>query len=93
MKNSIEDLRGHLFETIERLKDPEEDDKMDVETAKAINSVAQTIINSAKEETRYFHLTGQKPSTSFMPAPDPEPGTIKIEHQSETLKLKENKGA
>ena len=47
-KNKISDLRDHLFETIEALKDP--DKPMDLERAKAISDVAQTIINSAKVE-------------------------------------------
>ena len=52
-KTSMEDLRGHLFETIERLllsNDPGADDKerIDVETAKAIADVAQVAVNSAK---------------------------------------------
>ena len=47
-KNKITDLRDHLFETIEALKDP--DNPMEIERAKAISGVAQTIINSAKAE-------------------------------------------
>lgn len=47
-KNKITDLRDHLFETLEALKDP--DKPMDIERAKAISDVAQTIINSAKVE-------------------------------------------
>ncbi|HZP02633.1 MAG TPA: hypothetical protein VFD30_20450 [Terriglobia bacterium] len=47
-KNKLSDLRDHLFETIEALKDP--DKPMDVVRAKAISDVAQTIINSAKAE-------------------------------------------
>jgi len=47
-KNKINDLRDHLFETIEALKDP--DKPMEIERAKAISGVAQTIINSAKVE-------------------------------------------
>lgn len=47
-KNSIKDLRDHLFETIEALKDP--DAPMDLARAAAISDVAQVIINSAKVE-------------------------------------------
>lgn len=47
-KNKISDLRDHLFETLEALKDP--DKPMEIERAKAISDVAQTIINSAKVE-------------------------------------------
>ena len=47
-RNKITDLRNHLFETLEALKDP--DKPMDLERARVISDVAQTIINSAKVE-------------------------------------------
>jgi len=47
-RNTIKDLRDHLFETIERLKD--EESPMEVDRAKAICEVSQAIINSAKVE-------------------------------------------
>jgi|GEM_PF-607542 len=47
-KNKISDLRDHLFETLEALKDP--DKPMELERARVISDVAQTIINSAKVE-------------------------------------------
>lgn len=63
MKNKIEDLRNHLFETLEKLKDGD----MEVETAKAVSGVAQTIINSAKVEIDYLRLTEQRSGTGFIP--------------------------
>lgn len=56
MKNGIVDLRNHLFETLEALKD--EDRPMDLARAKAISEVAQTIINSAKVEVEFMAQTG-----------------------------------
>lgn len=52
---SLNALRGHLFDVILRLKDstdPDADvkDTIDINTAKAINQTAQSIINSAKVE-------------------------------------------
>lgn len=64
MKNKISDLRNHLFATIEGLLDPEQ--PMDIERAKAVSAVAQTIINSAKVEVEYLELTGAK-GTGFIP--------------------------
>lgn len=55
-KNKIDDLRDHLFETIEALKD--EDKPMDLDRAKAISDVAQTIINSAKVEVELVKAVG-----------------------------------
>jgi hypothetical protein len=55
-KNKITDLRDHLFEIIELLKD-EEQTHMTIEKAKAISDVAQVIINTAKLETDYIRAT------------------------------------
>lgn len=56
MKNKIEDLRNHLFETLEALKD--DDKPMDLDRAKRISEVAQTIINSAKVEVEFIKVSG-----------------------------------
>lgn len=56
MKNKIEDLRNHLFATIESLMD--EDKPMDIERAKAICDVGQVIINSAKVEVDFLNKVG-----------------------------------
>ena len=63
-KNKLRDLRDHLFETIECLKDEEK--PMDIERAEAISEVAQTIINSAKVELQFLELTGQESKSSFL---------------------------
>ncbi len=55
MKNKIEDLRNHLFATIEALQD--KDNPMDLERAKTISDVAQTIINSAKVEVEHMKVS------------------------------------
>lgn len=55
-KNKIEDLRNHLFETLEQLKDP--DKPMEIERAKAIAGVAKEIIASAKVEVDFLKVTG-----------------------------------
>lgn len=55
MQNKIEDLRNHLFETIELLKAPEDDNQgMTVEKAKMICQVSERIIDSAKLEVDYI---------------------------------------
>ena len=63
-QNKISDLRNHLFETIEALKDP--DKPMDIDRAKAISDVAQTIINSAKVEVDLMKALGiDRPEGKF----------------------------
>jgi hypothetical protein len=68
MKNKIEHLRDHLFATLEALQD--EDKPMDLDRAKTIADVAQTIINSAKVEVDFIKATGQASATDFIPHED-----------------------
>ena len=65
MKNKIEDLRNHLFATIEALLD--EDEPMELDRAKAVKDVAQTVINSAKAEIAYVNATGALADSGFFP--------------------------
>lgn len=77
MKNKIEDLRNHLFETIEALKD--EDNPMDVQRAKAISGVAGEIIKTAKVELDFMELTGHETGSDFMKKPElPAPGRPRL---------------
>lgn len=73
MKNKIDDLRNHLFVTIESLLDP--DKPMDIDRAKAVADVAQTIINSAKVEVDYLRQTGGN-GTGFIPEEKPVQGDM-----------------
>ena len=61
-KNKMADLRNHLFETIERLTDEEK--PMEIERAKAVADVAQTIINSAKVELQFLDLMAKEGDVS-----------------------------
>ena len=71
MKNKIDDLRNHLFETLEALKD--EDKPMDLARARAIADVARVVIDSAKVEVDFLKVTGQLRSTDFLPAEEETP--------------------
>jgi hypothetical protein len=51
-RNKIEDLRNHLFEVIEMLKDGD----IDMDKAKTIAEVAQVIVNSAKVEVNFIKV-------------------------------------
>jgi hypothetical protein len=72
MKNKIEDLRNHLFETIEMLK--EGDKRMDVSRARTISEVAGRIIESAKVEIEFMEVAGKTKGTGFIPIEHEEPG-------------------
>ena len=56
-KNTLADLRNHLFATLEALQD--RDSGMDVARARAICDVSGRIIDSAKVEVDYLKATGQ----------------------------------
>ena len=68
MKNKIEDLRNHLFATLEALRDKE--DPMDIARAKAVAEVAGKIIESAKVEVRFLEVNGGS-GTGFVPVDEP----------------------
>jgi hypothetical protein len=70
--NTINGLRGHLFDMLANLKDPEK--KIDTERYKLANDMAQTIINSAKVEVDAARVYGHKPGTGFIPTVPALPG-------------------
>jgi hypothetical protein len=68
MKNKIEDLRNHLFAALEGLAD--KDAPLDLDRARTIASVAQTIINSAKVEVDFFAACGRLPDGGLLRDPN-----------------------
>lgn len=75
--NDVEALRGHLFATIEALRD--KDNPMPVDRARAISEVARTVIESARVEVDAARLNKRLPSSRFLgearQLPAPAPGT------------------
>ena len=65
MKNKIEDLRNHLFATLEALQDEEK--PMDIERAKAVAEVAQAVIETAKVEIAFLRTHDDAKPTGFIP--------------------------
>jgi len=63
--SDINTLRQHLFAALEGVKDG----SMDLDRAKAISEISQTIINSAKAETDRLKVTGGT-GTTFIPSQD-----------------------
>lgn len=83
MKNKIDDLRNHLFETLEALKDDEK--PMEIARAKAIAEVAGVLVESAKVEVDFLRVTGGIKSTGFLPddsQPAPETRRLKAVNES-----------
>lgn len=68
MKNRIDDLRNHLFATLEALRDEEK--PMDLARAREIANVGRTIIESAKVEVDFLRATGMTQGTDFIPVED-----------------------
>jgi len=65
---NINDLRDHLFETLEALR--AEKNPMNVDRAHAIAHVSQTIINTGRLECDYMELLGGT-GTGFCPEEEP----------------------
>ncbi len=61
-KNKIQDLRNHLFETLEMLKDGD----MDVSRASAIADVSRAIIDTAKVEIQYIKAIESNQKSLFL---------------------------
>lgn len=59
---TVEDLRAHLFAALQGLQDG----TLDVDRAKAISEVAQTIINSAKVEVEAARLADASEAPRFL---------------------------
>lgn len=63
-ERNIVDLRAVLFETIQGIKCGQ----IDIEKAKAINELSQTIINSAKVEVDHMRIAGSQSASDFIPS-------------------------
>jgi hypothetical protein len=74
VKNKMSDLRNHLFEAIEALRDEEKAIPMEVARAKAISDLAQTIINSAKVEIEFANVLGVRIAQPFFDNAVPDDG-------------------
>lgn len=68
---NIDDLRKHLFDTLADLRNKEK--PLELDRARAISEVAQTIINSAKVEVDHLRVTGATAATNFIPEQKAEP--------------------
>jgi hypothetical protein len=62
MNSTIQDLRETLFATLRGLNDG----SIDIERAKAVGDISQTIINTGKLEVEFLRQTGRG-GTGFVP--------------------------
>jgi hypothetical protein len=68
VKNKLTDLRNHLFETLEALKD--KNDPMELERARVIGEVARTVIDTARVEVQYRKwIDMETPQSDFFDTP------------------------
>lgn len=63
MKNTMTDLRNHLFEVMEALKD--EENPMDIARARAVVDVAQVLVASAKVEVDFLNAIDSAETSEF----------------------------
>ncbi|WP_396957686.1 hypothetical protein [Nitrosomonas sp.] len=83
MENNIEGLRSILFDTIREVKRGE----IDLDKAKAIENLSQTIINSAKLEVDLMRVTDTTISTSFLQGTNPKEEPVTYLHKTGGQKL------
>lgn len=73
----MEDLRNHLFATLEALQD--EKKPMEIKRAQTIADVAQVLVDSAKVEVAFVKATGGRATGQFFPAAElPKPGQPRL---------------
>lgn len=71
MHNKIDDLRNHLFATLEALQDP--DKPMDLDRARAVADVAKVLVDSVKVEVEMIKVVGASVGTGFLPIVSDQP--------------------
>ena len=69
MKNKMQDLRDHLFETMEMVKEG----KMDVAQARAMSDLGRTIVGTAKIELEYMEKLDARFDSGFLQKEEPMP--------------------
>ena len=67
MRNKMTDLRNHLFEQIEKIKEAQPEDLTNEnEKGKAMTELAKVIVDSAKAEVDFIKVTGIEVGDSFV---------------------------
>ena len=85
--NTMDTLRGHLFDVLAGVKAGE----IDVDRAKAVCEVSQTIINTAKAESDYAKVTGLAVSSSLIEVKSaPAPMAIAAPAEAVTIERRAN---
>ena len=75
-KNKMDDLRDHLFETLEMLKDPDCD--LDIQKAKTIAEIGRVLVDSARVEVEFMKESGCIGSGFINDGSTPEPKQIGV---------------
>lgn len=70
-QNSLAELRAVLFETIRGVRAG----NTDLDTARSVNSIAQTLVDTGRLEVEYARVMGTDIETGFLPAKAEQPGT------------------
>lgn len=69
MSKNLDDLRSTLFATIEAVRAGQ----MQLDTAKTINEIGKTIVDTAKVEVDYIRAIDGEGKSSFIPAAPQRP--------------------
>jgi len=72
--NTISDLRKHLFDAIQGVRDG----TMDVDKAKTVAELSKVVVESAKVEVDFMKAGGLVEGTGFIPEKVPAPGQPRL---------------
>jgi hypothetical protein len=78
-KNTLNDLRDHLFAQLENLSDPDKPLEKEIERAKAMAALADRIIDGARVQVEFAEVTGQDVTGAFFPKDQPDSLVERIE--------------
>lgn len=81
-ENSLAELRAVLFDTIRGVRAG----KTDLDTARSVNALAQTLVDTGRLEVEYAKQLGGDVTPGFLPAPaEPAPGAQPVGIKSTTV--------
>lgn len=78
-KNDLQELRGHLFDSIRALRDG----TMDVKTAKTISDIGRTLMETARVELDHRRLEGSTLGSAFIGQSADADGPLPLEEHKD----------
>ena len=65
-KPTLNTLRDHLFQQLDKLNDPNANQEIELKKANAMIGIGNVLVNSAKAEVEFMKATGNRNSSGFI---------------------------